>query len=53
MDLVDTLAFVSWSALMYAIAGFDGWWLLGLQAGYLLACCLGRKVVDIHIERRN
>jgi Na+(H+)/acetate symporter ActP len=45
MDLIDTAVFLGWSALMLLI-GFDGWWLLGLQAGWLLVSLTRRKLID-------
>ena len=46
MDRIDSVSFLTWSAFLYGVAGFDGWWLLGWQAGWFAAYFIGRKLID-------
>jgi hypothetical protein len=53
MDTIDIIGFMGWSALLYGIAGVDGWGLLGCQVIWLALYGIGRRIIDVRFERRE
>jgi hypothetical protein len=52
MDKIDTIDFMSWSAMLYGLLDFSAGQLLACQAAWLAVAFVGRKFVDRWIERK-
>jgi hypothetical protein len=51
MDTIDTIALLSWSAMMVGLFDISGIHLIALQAGWLAVGLIGRKIVDRYVAR--